>query len=78
MRLLGKVIAYLKYNFTAEQSRWLVWIPFLLGVGIALYFALPFEPNYWWSLGALEATLLLFYALRHKGVTILFTAILLV
>lgn len=78
MRLLGKVIAYLKYNFTAEQSRWLVWTPFLLGVGIALYFALPFEPNYWWSLGALEATLLLFYALRHKGVTILFTAILLV
>lgn len=76
MRIFSKIRAYVSENFFAEQSRWLAWIPFLFGIGIAVYFALPFEPNYWYSLGVFEATLLLFYLLRHKGVHLLFTAIL--
>lgn len=28
----------------AEQERWFLWLPVLLGAGIALYFLLPFEP----------------------------------
>ena len=76
MRIFSKIRAYVSKNFFAEQSRWLAWMPFLFGIGIAVYFALPFEPNYWYSLGVFEATLLLFYLLRHKGLHLLFTAIL--
>lgn len=78
MRIFRQTVSEIKENFFAEQSRWLAWVPFLFGFGIAVYFALPFEPNYWYSLGIFEVTLLLFYLLRHKGLHLLFTAILLV
>lgn len=78
MRLFRNIAAEIKENFFAEQSQWLAWVPFLFGLGIAVYFALPFEPGYWYTLGVFEATLLLFYLLRHKGLHLLFTAILLV
>lgn len=78
MIIFRKISAEIKESFFAEQSRWLAWVPFLFGLGIAVYFALPFEPGYWYTLGVFEATLLLFYLLRHKGLHLLFTAILLV
>lgn len=78
MKIFRKIKGYVLENFLSEQGRWLAWTPFLFGLGIALYFALPFEPNYWYSLGVFEATLLLFYLLRHKGLHLLFTAIFLV
>ena len=31
----------------AERERWLLWLPVFLGLGIALYFSLPNEPNLW-------------------------------
>ncbi len=31
----------------AERDRWMLWTPVLLGLGIALYFALPAEPAPW-------------------------------
>lgn len=78
MIIFRKISAEIKESFFAEQGRWLIWTPFLFGFGIALYFALPFEPNYWYSLGVLEATLFLFYLLRNKGLHLFFTAILLI
>ena len=33
--------------FSAERERWPLWIPVLLGCGIAIYFALPVEPPGW-------------------------------
>lgn len=78
MKIFRKIKGYVLENFLSEQGRWLAWTPFLFGLGIALYFALPFEPSYWYSLGVFEATLLLFYLLRHKGLHLLFTAIFLV
>lgn len=78
MIIFRKISAEIKESFFAEQGRWLIWTPFLFGLGIAVYFALPFEPGYWYTLGVFEATLLLFYLLRHKGLHLLFTAILLV
>ncbi|MBT8002055.1 MAG: ComEC family competence protein, partial [Rhodospirillales bacterium] len=27
-----------------EQDRWVLWVPVLFGLGIAIYFALPTEP----------------------------------
>lgn len=32
-----------------ERERWVLWGPALLGVGIAVYFALPFEPPIWFG-----------------------------
>lgn len=52
--------------FSAEQERWPVLIPFFFALGIALYFALPFEPAPWITLTIAELWLLLFYLLRHK------------
>ncbi len=31
----------------AEQDRWALWLPVCLGSGIAVYFALPMEPDIW-------------------------------
>ena len=47
----------------AERSRWMLWLPVALGLGIAIYFELPSEPALW--LGpALAATalVLVFFA----------------
>ena len=30
-----------------ERHRWFLWIPVVFGVGIGVYFALPFEPSPW-------------------------------
>ena len=34
-------------GFTAERDRWILWIPVLLGLGVAVYFGLPEEPPAW-------------------------------
>ncbi len=34
-------------NFYAERPRWLLWLPVLLGIGIAWYFVLLDEPPVW-------------------------------
>jgi competence protein ComEC len=31
----------------AERSRWMLWLPVAMGLGIALYFELPSEPPLW-------------------------------
>ena len=54
-------------NFFAEQFRLMAAVPFLFAFGIALFFALPSEPNIWISLGILELWLLLFYLFRFKN-----------
>jgi competence protein ComEC len=36
-----------------ERDRFPLWVPVLLGTGIGLYFALPYEPRYWQPLSAL-------------------------
>lgn len=43
-----------------ERSRWLLWLPVLLGAGIACFFALPGEPPLWtgWLAAALGLVLL--------------------
>lgn len=34
-------------SFLAEQERWILWLPVLVGTGIAVYFALENEPPAW-------------------------------
>ncbi len=55
--------------FAAERERWPLWLPVALGVGIGMYFALPFEPSAWIgpaaTVGAIAVAALL---LRRDGV----------
>lgn len=44
---LARLAAALAAAFLAERERWALWLPALLGLGIALYFLLPFEPVRW-------------------------------
>lgn len=41
------VITRVQTAFEVERPRWFYWVPVMLGCGIALYFALPFEPPLW-------------------------------
>jgi len=36
-----------KRELEAERERWPLWLPAFFGTGVALYFALPFEPSHW-------------------------------
>lgn len=46
-RLVSRALGVLVRNFLDEQERWPVWLPVLLGLGVAVYFALPVEPPQW-------------------------------
>jgi competence protein ComEC len=64
----GRALAYLHESASAERERWPLWLPVLIGCGIALYFQLPSEPPP--ILGAsmvLTAAGLVLLAWRHRG-----------
>ena len=77
-RLWHKITLYLSSNFAAEYTRHIALIPFLFAVGIAIYFALPFEPNIWLSLAAFEVLLFAFYLFRFRNLHKLFLSLILV
>ena len=55
--------AWILDQLDAERSRWMLWLPVALGLGIAVYFELPSEPALW--LGpvlAVAALVLVFFA----------------
>lgn len=55
-------------NFLAERDRWILWLPVFLGIGIAVYFVLPREPDFLTGpvlLGLLAAGI---YVCRHRPV----------
>ncbi|MDD4556789.1 MAG: ComEC/Rec2 family competence protein [Alphaproteobacteria bacterium] len=56
-----------KEMFFAEQSRWFLWSPVLFGIGIGVYFTLPFEVSKWIVIAVFELFLLLFYLFRHQS-----------
>ena len=41
---IGRLLSWLARNLIAEHERWPLWIPVLVGLGIGVYFWLPFEP----------------------------------
>ncbi len=71
-KLIRRFFHTIKENVFAEQNRWFAFVPFLFGIGIALYFSLPFEPNLWLTLAIVEVWLLAFYFCRFKNLNILF------
>ncbi|MEN6543755.1 ComEC/Rec2 family competence protein [Parvibaculum sp.] len=52
---LRRASDYVAASFFGETDRWFLWSPVLLGLGIALYFSLSFEPPLWAALLALSA-----------------------
>jgi len=70
------VFAPLIRRLEAEQERWFLWVPVFLGLGIGLYFALPFEPHILTALAPLAVTLALVPAApRRMGVALALTAL---
>ena len=64
-RVLRPFLA-LKRTLAAEGERRILWLPVFFGGGIALYFALTFEPPRWTGLLATAAAALLAVALRRR------------
>jgi len=46
-------LSWLAAGLLAESSRWVLWFPVLLGVGIGIYFALDHEPPVWLGAGGI-------------------------
>ncbi len=44
---LPMLVLAARASFAAERERWLLWLPVMFGVGIAVYFGLPTEPPPW-------------------------------
>ncbi|HAU28496.1 MAG TPA: hypothetical protein DCW68_00075 [Rhodospirillaceae bacterium] len=72
-----KLFASLVAAFFAERLRWPLWIPVLMGCGIALYFALPMEPPFWMAVASVVLLLILAIVLRRHPPSILFLSVLL-
>lgn len=50
----------------AESERWFQWIPVLVGIGIALYFSLPFEPAAWAGSLATAILFIIVFLMRRR------------
>ena len=46
-RRLARWETVLRREIAAERDRWFLWLPVAFGVGIAIYFGLPLEPEPW-------------------------------
>ena len=62
-------------NFFRENNRWFLWLPVLFGVGIGIYFLLPFEPSYWWTLFVIEFIVISTIFFRRKTEYLFFISI---
>lgn len=68
---LGVLAGWLGATLAAERGRWGLWLPVVVGFGVALYFALPVEPPGWAGAAALAAALTLAVAARRRPVALL-------
>jgi competence protein ComEC len=50
--------------FYKDFSRWPLWAPVFLGIGIAIYFSLPFEPSLLWSYSGISLFTLALWSIR--------------
>jgi len=62
-----RVAAGLRDACLAERDRWPLWLPVLLGLGVAGYFRAPAEPPAWLGPVAVVALLLAVAALRRRA-----------
>ncbi len=57
----------------AEQARWFLWVPVLVGLGVGLYFSLSFEPHLLTVLSGLAAAVALRMAVPRRTELVLAT-----
>lgn len=62
---LAAALSLLRDELIAQRERWPLWLPVLLGLGIAAYFASPQEPPAWLGPGAATVFLVAAWALRR-------------
>jgi len=62
-----QVFTWLYRSLMADRERWLLWMPVLLGCGIGIYFALPFEPPLWVGWSGFAVFTSLAWAVRAKS-----------
>lgn len=60
-------LSILRDSFLAERARFFLWLPVLVGAGIAAYFALRFEPPGWAGIAAMGLLGFLALAGRRDG-----------
>lgn len=63
---MKKIITAIENFLIDEQSRLNLWLPVLFGIGIALYFVLPFEPKLEIGLVAVLISFTTLFFVRHK------------
>ncbi|TDQ77726.1 competence protein ComEC [Dongia mobilis] len=68
--LLARAEAFI----AAQRPNWPGWAATMLGIGVALYFALPVEPPLWWGIAAAGVSLILAVALRRRALVLLVLA----
>jgi competence protein ComEC len=61
-----------------ERGRWFVWLPVAFASGIAAYFALPSEPNFWTTVALPGIALGLLLATRRAGLVYVLSLVLFV
>lgn len=61
-----------------QGTRLALWLPVMLGAGIAVYFALPIEPDWWWAVAALALALAVLAAAWSSGPSVRALAVALV
>ena len=62
-----EALSWLREAYTADNDRLFLWIPVFLGVGIAAYFALDFEPPLWLALAPLPFAAFAVWKTRHRS-----------
>ncbi len=62
---------WLVRELQAERERWPLWLPVGLGLGIAVYFALPVEPPPWLGVLGLGAALVAAWLARRRAALML-------
>jgi competence protein ComEC len=77
--LLSLLLRFVGDCFAGERTRWALWIPVFMGVGIALYFSLPYEPEIWFGPVLIGFSLLATLGFRQQqGMLLALVAILFV
>ena len=67
----GWLLAPLRRRLEAEQERWFLWLPVLLGIGIGLYFSLAEEPHLLTALALVAAAIVLRVAAPRRTLLVL-------
>jgi competence protein ComEC len=72
--MLDGLLTRIEVFVAAQRPNWLCWAAVMLGIGIALYFALTREPLWWWGPLAALAALGLAILLRTRPLALLLMA----